>query len=73
MTLPHVHPITARGMIATLLAAAAIGRDPDAFVTVISGRVGVGMAYDGLRRVRAWSRGERFDPSHGGTGRESAS
>jgi hypothetical protein len=55
------------------LAAAAIGRDPNAFVTVISGRVGVGMAYDGLRRMRAWWRGERFDPSHGGTGRERAS
>lgn len=48
------------------LAAAARRRDPDAFRTLLSGRVGVGGVYDLVRRSRAWLRGERFDASHGG-------
>jgi hypothetical protein len=28
--------------------------------------VGVGPAYDTIRRLKAWLRGERFDASHGG-------
>ncbi|MFM8413452.1 MAG: lysophospholipid acyltransferase family protein [Planctomycetota bacterium] len=48
------------------LAAAAIARAPAAFETLLSGRVGVGPAYDTIRRVGAWLRGRRFDPSHGG-------
>ena len=48
------------------LAAAAMTRDPAAFTTLLSGRVGVGPAYDTIRRVKAWLRGERFDASHGG-------
>jgi hypothetical protein len=28
--------------------------------------VGVGPAYDTIRRLGAWLRGRRFDPSHGG-------
>ena len=48
------------------LAAAAIRREPGAFTTLASGRVGVGLVYDCLRRFNAWRRGERFDPSHGG-------
>jgi len=48
------------------LAAAATARDPAAFETMLSGRVGVGPAYDTIRRVGAWLRGRRFDPSHGG-------
>lgn len=48
------------------LAAAAITRAPAAFETLLSGRVGVGPAYDTIRRVGAWLRGRRFDPSHGG-------
>ena len=51
------------------LAAAAIARDPAAFTTLLSGRVGVGIAYDTIRRLRAWCRGKRFDAAHGG-GRE---
>ncbi len=50
------------------LAAAAIDRDPREFTTLLSGRVGVGPAYDTVRRVKAWLRGRRFDPSHGGEG-----
>lgn len=48
------------------LAAAACRRDPSLFRTLLSGDVGVGGVYDLGRRLRAWSRGERFDPSHGG-------
>lgn len=48
------------------LAAAAIARQPAAFTTLLSGTVGVGPAYDAMRRGKAWWRGERFDASHGG-------
>jgi 1-acyl-sn-glycerol-3-phosphate acyltransferase len=48
------------------LATAARQRDPAAFRTLHSGRVGVGGVYDTVRRVGAWLRGERFDASHGG-------
>lgn len=48
------------------LAAAAIARQPAAFTTLLSGKVGVGPAYDAIRRAKAWWRGERFDASHGG-------
>lgn len=54
------------------LAAAAIERDPAAFTTLLSGKVGVGPAYDTVRRIGAWLRGRQFDPSHGGE-REAAS
>lgn len=60
----------AAGLTATQdrLAAAACRRDPALFATLLAGNVGVGRAYDSFRRVRAWWRGERFDPSHGGEG-----
>ena len=48
------------------LAAAAITRDPAAFRPLLAGRAGVGPAYDTIRRIGAWLRGRRFDPSHGG-------
>jgi len=48
------------------LAVAARSRDPGAFRTLLSGRVGVGGVYDFVRRIGAWLRGERFDASHGG-------
>lgn len=48
------------------LAEAAKSRDPARFTTLLSGRVGVGLAYDTVRRLKAWVRGERFDASHGG-------
>jgi 1-acyl-sn-glycerol-3-phosphate acyltransferase len=47
------------------LTAEAIARDPDAFRTLVSGRVGVGGVYDLWRRARALLRGERFSPVHG--------
>ncbi len=46
------------------LAAAAIGRDPGAFVPVVSGRAGVGGIYDLIRRLGSWLRGRPFDPAH---------
>ena len=49
------------------LAAATLRRDPRSFQTLLAGRVGVGPAYDTLRRVAAVLRGQRFDPAHGGT------
>jgi len=49
------------------LAAAAQTRDPAAFTTLLSGRVGVGFVYDAVRRAGAWLRGERFDAAHGGS------
>ena len=49
------------------LAAAAQRRDPGAFTTLLAGRVGVGIVYDSVRRLRAWVRGERFDAAHGGS------
>ena len=51
------------------LAAASLARDPAAFSTLLSGRVGVGFAYDTIRRAKAWLRGERFDAAHGGLAR----
>jgi len=48
------------------LAAEAMRRDPDLFTTIVRGRAGVGGVYDWWRRLRAWSRGERFRPEHRG-------
>jgi 1-acyl-sn-glycerol-3-phosphate acyltransferase len=48
------------------LAKAAYSRDPDLFRPLLAGRVGVGLVYDAVRRLKAWLRGERFDASHGG-------
>ena len=48
------------------LAAAALARDPAWFTTILSGRVGVGPAYDTIRRLGAWLRGRRFEAAHGG-------
>jgi len=61
-------PVLEAGLAATqeALAAAAIRRDPAAFTVLAAGDVGVGWVYDCLRRCAAWSRGERFDASHGG-------
>jgi 1-acyl-sn-glycerol-3-phosphate acyltransferase len=39
-------------------------RDPARFDTLLGGRSGVGGVYDGWRRLKAWVRGEKFDPSH---------
>lgn len=60
--------LLARGLEAAQdrLAAAAKSREPAAFTTLLSGRVGVGPAYDTIRRLKAWLRGETFDASHGG-------
>ena len=49
------------------LAKAAKGRDPTPFRTLLAGDVGVGGVYDLSRRLRAWVKGERFDPSHVGS------
>ncbi len=47
------------------LATAAVARDPSRFVPLIGGSAGVGGIYDLWRRVKAMSRGRRFDPAHG--------
>jgi 1-acyl-sn-glycerol-3-phosphate acyltransferase len=46
------------------LAGDALQRNPARFRALLEGSSGVGGIYDGWRRVRAWSRGRRFDPSH---------
>jgi len=46
------------------LNAETINRDPGRFVEVVSGRAGVGGGDDRWRRLKAWVRGRRFDPSH---------
>jgi 1-acyl-sn-glycerol-3-phosphate acyltransferase len=46
------------------LAAASCRRNPEAFVTLLSGNAGVGGTYDLWRRVRAGLRGEVFVPHH---------
>ena len=46
------------------LAEAAVSRDPARFETLLDGRAGVGGVYDGWRRLKAWRRGETFDPAH---------
>jgi len=52
------------------LAVAAAARDPARFDVVLAGsRSGVGGVYDWYERLRAWWRGEPFDPSHGALGR----
>ncbi|WP_448203295.1 lysophospholipid acyltransferase family protein [Azospirillum sp. sgz302134] len=48
------------------LAEDAQSRDPERFIRVIGGTVGVGGVYDLWRRGRAWATGRRFDPGHGG-------
>lgn len=47
------------------LAEASQRRDPTAFRTIVSGRVGVGGIYDWIRRIAAWCRGRTFDAAHG--------
>jgi 1-acyl-sn-glycerol-3-phosphate acyltransferase len=47
------------------LAAAALRRDPREFRTLTTGAVGVGFAYDLLRRLDAWRHGRRFTAAHG--------
>lgn len=46
------------------LAEDAMARDPARFEVLLAGREGMGGIYQGWRRLRAWARGERFDPRH---------
>lgn len=41
-----------------------ISRDPERFTVLLAGRAGVGGPYDWWHRLRAWLRGEAFDPAH---------
>lgn len=47
------------------LATASQARDSAAFHTILSGRAGIGGAYDAARRLKAWLGGRRFEPQHG--------
>jgi 1-acyl-sn-glycerol-3-phosphate acyltransferase len=47
------------------LADAAVARDPARFLPLIGGTAGVGGIYDLWRRLKAISRGRRFDAAHG--------
>jgi 1-acyl-sn-glycerol-3-phosphate acyltransferase len=46
------------------LAKESMTRDPTHFKNLIDGKTGVGGVYDWMRRFRAWTKGQRFDPSH---------
>ena len=46
------------------LNAEAVRREPAAFHTLLAGKSGVGGVYDQWRRLKAWARGRKFDPSH---------
>ena len=46
------------------LNAEAMTRDPSRFTAIVDGRTGVGGVYDLWRRLKAWAKGETFDPSH---------
>jgi len=46
------------------LAEDALSRDASRFEILLAGRAGVGGVYDGWRRLKAWRRGEKFDPAH---------
>ena len=46
------------------LAEAAMSRDASRFEILLDGSAGVGGVYDGWRRLKAWRRGEKFDPAH---------
>jgi 1-acyl-sn-glycerol-3-phosphate acyltransferase len=48
------------------LSADAATRNPALFVPILRGGAGVGGVYDVWRRLRSWSAGRGFDPSHGG-------
>ena len=52
------------------LNAEAMRRDPSAFTELLSGKSGVGGGYDAWRRLKAWIRGKKFDPSHDAATRE---
>lgn len=47
------------------LAEDTMSRDPARFSVLLSGKVGVGGAYDWWRRLMAWARGRRFEGGHG--------
>lgn len=49
------------------LSAEVIRRDPAAFTVLLSGKTGVGGAYDQWRRLKSWLRGRTFDPAHDST------
>lgn len=42
-----------------------VARDPDRFLSLVTGRAGVGGVYDAWRRLAALATGRRFDPAHG--------
>lgn len=52
------------------LNAEAMSRDPGKFGVLLAGKSGVGGPYDWWRRLKAWVRGEKFDPSHEAATRE---
>jgi len=47
------------------LASSAIARDPAAFESLMIGKVGAGMLYDTMRRLKSWMKWEKFRAEHG--------
>lgn len=48
------------------LAAQSAQRNPALFRPLVRGGAGIGGIYDLWRRLRAWTAGRRFDPTHEG-------
>jgi|YNPBryunderm2012_1023409.scaffolds.fasta_scaffold16052_2 1-acyl-sn-glycerol-3-phosphate acyltransferase len=49
------------------LNAETMSRDPSRFEVILGGRAGVGGCYDVWRRMKAWLRGQQFNPEHATT------
>jgi len=47
------------------LAVSAIARDTKAFESLMIGKVGAGMFYDTMRRLKSWIKREKFRAEHG--------
>ena len=60
----HLEGELARTM--DVLAAQSAQRNPALFRPLVRGGAGIGGVYDLWRRLRAWTAGQRFDPSHEG-------
>lgn len=71
-TRPQVQAVLEQALGETMeaLAVDAMAQDEARFATLLEGRAGIGGVYDGWRRLKSWSHGERFDAAHGAAPQE---